>query len=69
MEGPDGGGAVQMIMDPDPGGSKTVDPDPDTGCYRCVRAEFSSQTKFLVPDWGDVVDSGIGMYYRPARPH
>jgi hypothetical protein len=41
-----------MIMDPDLGGSKTVDPDPDTGCYRCVRAEFSSQTKFLVPDWG-----------------
>jgi hypothetical protein len=25
--------------------------------------------KFLVPDWGDIVDSGIGLSYRPARLH
>jgi hypothetical protein len=23
--------------------------------------------KFIVPDWGDKVDSGIGLSYRPAR--
>ncbi len=23
----------------------------------------------LVPDWGDIVDSGIGLSYRPARLH
>jgi hypothetical protein len=22
--------------------------------------------KFIVPDWGDIVDSGIGFSYRPA---
>jgi hypothetical protein len=37
-----------MIMDPVPGGSKTI--DPYTGCYRCVRAEFSSQ--ILSPSLG-----------------
>ncbi len=26
-------------------------------------------TKFLVPDWGNIVDSGIGLFYRPARLH
>ncbi len=25
--------------------------------------------KFTVPDWGDKVDSGIGMLYRHARQH
>jgi hypothetical protein len=25
--------------------------------------------KFLVPDWGDIVDSGIELSYRPARLH
>ncbi len=25
--------------------------------------------KFLFPDWGDIVDSGIGLSYRPARLH
>ncbi len=25
--------------------------------------------KFLVHDWGDIVDSGIGLSYRPARLH
>jgi hypothetical protein len=24
---------------------------------------------FLVPDWDDIVDSGIGLSYRPARIH
>jgi hypothetical protein len=24
------------------------------------------KVKFLVPDWGDIVDSGIGLLYRPA---
>jgi hypothetical protein len=27
----------------------------------------SPEAKFLVPDWGDKVDSGIGLSYRPAR--
>jgi hypothetical protein len=26
-------------------------------------------TKFLVPDWGDIIDSGIGLSYRTARLH
>jgi hypothetical protein len=25
--------------------------------------------KFIVPDWGDKVDSGIGLSYRPAKLH
>ncbi len=25
--------------------------------------------KFIVPDWGDKVSSGIGLAYRPARLH
>jgi hypothetical protein len=25
--------------------------------------------KFLVPDWGEIVDSGIGLSYRQARLH
>jgi hypothetical protein len=30
---------------------------------------MKSVAKFLVPDWGDTVDSGIGLSYRPARLH
>jgi hypothetical protein len=36
----------------------------------CANNRFSflpSDAKFLVPDWGDIVDSGIGSSYRPAR--
>ncbi len=25
--------------------------------------------KFIIPDWGDKVDSGIGLLYQPARQH
>jgi hypothetical protein len=25
-----------------------------------------TEAKFLVPDWGDIVDVGIGLPYRPA---
>jgi len=25
------------------------------------------RAKFLVPDWGDIVNSGIGLSYRPAN--
>jgi hypothetical protein len=28
---------------------------------------FDAEAKFLVPDLGDVVDSGIGLAYRPAQ--
>ncbi len=28
---------------------------------------MSPVAKFLVPAWGDLVDSGIGLLYRPAR--
>jgi hypothetical protein len=24
------------------------------------------EAKFIVPEWGDIVDSGIGLSYRPA---
>jgi hypothetical protein len=27
------------------------------------------ETKFLVPAWGDIVDSVIGLSYRPVRLH
>ncbi len=27
------------------------------------------KAKFIIPDWGDKVDSGIGLSYRPARLH
>jgi hypothetical protein len=27
--------------------------------------EVTTEAKFLVPDWGDIVDSGIGLLYRP----
>jgi hypothetical protein len=30
---------------------------------------FAPVAKFLVPEWGDTVDSGIGLLHRPARPH
>jgi hypothetical protein len=29
----------------------------------------SSVAKFVIPDWGNKVDSGIGLSYRPARLH
>jgi hypothetical protein len=28
--------------------------------------QTNAVAKFLVPEWGDIVDSGIGMSYRPA---
>jgi hypothetical protein len=31
--------------------------------------DFRSVAKFLVPDWWVIVDSGIGLSYRPARLH
>ncbi len=34
--------------------------NPNTGMY--------SEAEFIVPDWGDKVNSGIGLY-RPARLH
>jgi hypothetical protein len=30
---------------------------------------WSSLAEFLVPDLGDIVDSGIELYYRPAGTH
>jgi hypothetical protein len=36
----------------------------------CVlQLEEYAVAKFIVPDWGDKVDSGIGLSYRPARLH
>jgi len=32
-------------------------------------SDLESEAKFLVPDRGDVVDSSIGLSYRPARLH
>ncbi len=29
----------------------------------------SIEAEFLVPDWGDIADSGIGLSYRTARLH
>jgi hypothetical protein len=39
-------------------------------CGRYANTDVEAQ-KFLVPDWGDIVDSGIGWSYRdrPARLH
>ncbi len=31
-----------------------------------TRKVLTSVAKFLVPDWGDIVDYGIGLSYRPA---
>jgi hypothetical protein len=31
--------------------------------------EMEKIAKFLVPDWGDIVDSGIGLSYWPAKLH
>ncbi len=28
---------------------------------------WTTEVRFLVPDWGDKVDSGIGLSYRPAK--
>jgi hypothetical protein len=30
---------------------------------------FRPLAKFFVPDWGEIVDSGIGLPYRPAKLH
>jgi hypothetical protein len=32
-----------------------------------AETEFNSVAEFLVPDWRDIVDSCIGLSYRPAR--
>jgi hypothetical protein len=29
----------------------------------------SSEAQFIVPDWGDKVNFGIGLSYRSVRPH
>ncbi len=34
-----------------------------------LQLEEYAVTKFIVPDWGDKVDSGMGLSYRPARLH
>jgi hypothetical protein len=34
-----------------------------------ILTEKKPVAKFIVPDWGDKVDSGIGLSYRPARIH
>jgi hypothetical protein len=44
------------------------------GCFlqRINKKAFaakSSVAEFIVPDWGDEVNSGIGLSYRPARLH
>ncbi len=33
------------------------------------RSNSTSMAEFIDPDWGDKVNSGIGLSYRPARPH
>jgi hypothetical protein len=38
-----------------------------TSCSTCGIGQPA--TKFIVPDWGDKADSGIGLSYRPARLH
>ncbi len=30
---------------------------------------WTPETEFIDPDWGDKVNSGIGLSYRPARLH
>jgi hypothetical protein len=30
---------------------------------------YAPVAKFLVPEWGDIVDSGIGLLHRPDRLH
>jgi len=30
---------------------------------------MSPKAQFLVPDWGDKIDYGIGLSYRPPRLH
>ncbi len=46
------------------GGSKYAD------TWKITVAEcYPDHVKFLVPDWGDIVNSGIGLSYRPARLH
>jgi hypothetical protein len=31
-------------------------------------SELNALAKFIVTEWGDTVDSGIGFSYRPASP-
>ncbi len=33
---------------------------------KIYRADANPEAKFIVPDWGDKVDSGIGLSYRPG---
>jgi hypothetical protein len=42
--------------------NRSKDPDP----YQTVTDPVG---EFIYPDWGDKVNSGIGMLYRPARLH
>jgi hypothetical protein len=39
--------------------------------HKCTpaRLHYWFVAKFLVPDWGYIVDSGIGLSYNPARLH
>jgi hypothetical protein len=34
-----------------------------------LQLEVYAVAKFIVPDWGDKVDSGMELSYRPARLH
>ncbi len=48
--------------------------DVQTAVYSEMLREYelafvSKIAKFIVPDWGDKVDSGIGLSYRPAGLH
>jgi hypothetical protein len=36
---------------------------------KSLSAWLTSEAQFRVPDWGDKVDYGIGMSYRPVRLH
>ncbi len=36
---------------------------------RVLQLEEYAVAKFIVPDWGDKVDSGMGLTYRAARLH
>ncbi len=35
----------------------------------CTFTPVNSIAKFIIPDWGDKVDSGKGLAYLPARLH
>ncbi len=38
-------------------------------CRFELRRLLVAEAKFLVPDWGKIVDYGIRLSYRPARLH